>query len=82
MIEGETAPRYREFEASLRARDSRWGVRELRDVELEAVIPQARQDSSMLAILERSDARLVREPYAPAAKAGEPCRIIRLARFC
>jgi molybdopterin molybdotransferase len=49
---------------------------------LDAVIPQARQDSSMLAILERSDALLVREPYAPAAKAGEPCRIIRLARFC
>jgi molybdopterin molybdotransferase len=49
---------------------------------LAAVVPHARQDSSMLAILERSDALLVREPHAPAAAAGEPCRVIRLARFC
>ena len=49
---------------------------------LPGVVPHARQDSSMLAILERSDALLVREPHAPAAAAGEPCRIIRLARFC
>jgi molybdopterin molybdotransferase len=36
----------------------------------------------MLSILERSDALLVRPPHAPAVQAGEPCRIIRLARFC
>lgn len=40
------------------------------------------QDSSLLSILERSDALIVRPPHAPAARAGEPCRIIRLARFC
>jgi molybdopterin molybdotransferase len=42
----------------------------------------ARQDSSMLAILERSDALIVRAPHAPAAEAGESCRIIALERFC
>jgi molybdopterin molybdotransferase len=42
----------------------------------------ARQDSSMLAILERSDALIVRAPHAPAAEAGVSCRIIALERFC
>lgn len=36
VVDGETAPSNREFDASLRARDPRWGVRELRDVEREA----------------------------------------------
>jgi len=40
------------------------------------------QDSSMLGVLERSDALIVRAPNAPAAEAGAPCRIIRLDRFC
>jgi molybdopterin molybdotransferase len=40
------------------------------------------QDSSMLSILERSDVLVVRPPHAPATQAGEPCRIIRLDRFC
>ncbi|HEY8384241.1 MAG TPA: gephyrin-like molybdotransferase Glp [Microvirga sp.] len=44
--------------------------------------PHARQDSSMLSTLARSDALLVRKPRAPAARAGEPCRIIRLDRLC
>ena len=44
--------------------------------------PHLLQDSSMLSILERSDALLVRPPHAPLAMAGEPCRIIRLERFC
>ncbi len=44
--------------------------------------PHLVQDSSMLSILERSDALLVRPPHAPAASAGEPCRIIRVGRFC
>ncbi|MCE4223979.1 molybdopterin molybdotransferase MoeA [Methylobacterium sp. C25] len=39
---------------------------------------ETRQDSSMLAVLGRSEALLIREPHAPAARAGEPCRIIRL----
>jgi molybdopterin molybdotransferase len=37
------------------------------------------QDSSMMSALAASDCLLVREPYAPAAKAGSPCAIIRLA---
>jgi molybdopterin molybdotransferase len=45
-------------------------------------LPHARQDSSMLAVLERSDALVVRPPHAGAARDGDPCRIIRLARFC
>ena len=33
VVDGETAPSNRAFDASLRARDPRWGVRELREVE-------------------------------------------------
>ncbi|EIM29692.1 molybdopterin molybdotransferase MoeA [Microvirga lotononidis] len=51
-------------------------------VMLPVAMPHLLQDSSMLSILERSDALLVRPPHAPAAVAGEPCRIIRLDRFC
>lgn len=36
VVDGDTAPSNREFDASLRARDPRWGVRELREVEREA----------------------------------------------
>src|SRR5215208_2330089 len=39
------------------------------------------QDSSMLTTLARADALLVRPPHAPQARAGDPCRIIRLERF-
>ncbi|MBQ0822956.1 molybdopterin molybdotransferase MoeA [Microvirga terrae] len=49
---------------------------------LPVATPHLLQDSSMLSILERSDALLVRPPHAPAATAGEACRIIRLDRFC
>jgi molybdopterin molybdotransferase len=41
--------------------------------------PAPVQDSSMLAPLAQADCLLVRAPHAPAAKAGEPCSIIRLA---
>ena len=40
-----------------------------------------RQDSSMVAVLARSDVLVVRPPRAPAASAGETCRVIRLDRF-
>jgi molybdopterin molybdotransferase len=40
------------------------------------------QDSSMLGVLARSDALLVRAPDAPSQKAGTPCRIIRLRDYC
>lgn len=38
----------------------------------------SRQDSAMLHILARSEALIMRPPHAPSARAGEPCRIIRL----
>jgi molybdopterin molybdotransferase len=41
-------------------------------------MPQPLQDSSLLTELTRSQALLIREAGAPAAKAGEPCRILRL----
>jgi molybdopterin molybdotransferase len=44
--------------------------------------PHARQDSSMLGILARSDALIVRPAHAPPAGAGKACRIIRIERFC
>lgn len=52
-----------------------------RTIDLDVATPQAKQDSSMLGILARSDALIVRPPLAPPAQQGEPCRIIRLARF-
>ena len=36
------------------------------------------QDSSMLQILARSDALIIREPHAPAAEAGASCRVLML----
>jgi molybdopterin molybdotransferase len=49
---------------------------------LPVATPHKAQDSSMLGIVTRSDALLVRPPHASEAAAGEPCRIIRLDRFC
>ncbi|WP_112663352.1 gephyrin-like molybdotransferase Glp [Microvirga flavescens] len=46
------------------------------------VRPHPVQDSSMLCQLAQSDVLLIRPPHAPAARAGDPCRIIRLERFC
>ena len=43
--------------------------------------PIADQDSSLAKALARADALLVREPGAPPAAAGAPCRIIRLAQL-
>jgi molybdopterin molybdotransferase len=42
------------------------------------VRPLPVQDSSMLGILARADALLVRPPHAPAARAGDACDIVRL----
>jgi molybdopterin molybdotransferase len=36
------------------------------------------QDSSMVYLLAQADCLVIREPYAPAARAGEPCRILKL----
>jgi molybdopterin molybdotransferase len=40
--------------------------------------PAPVQDSSMLAPLAAADCLVVREPHAPAAAAGNPCRVLRL----
>lgn len=40
--------------------------------------PFPEQDSSLLGVLARADCLLVREPGAPAAQKGDPCRILRL----
>ena len=40
--------------------------------------PVTRQDSSLLANLAAAQALVVRAPFAPAAKAGSPCEILRL----
>jgi molybdopterin molybdotransferase len=41
--------------------------------------PVTKQDSSLLANLAAAQALLIRAPFAPAAKAGTPCEILRLA---
>jgi len=38
------------------------------------------QDSSMMTPLAKADCLVIREPYAPATKAGEQCSIMRLPR--
>ncbi|MCB1478145.1 MAG: molybdopterin molybdotransferase MoeA [Rhodobiaceae bacterium] len=40
--------------------------------------PFSRQDSSMLAALGRADALVIRPPHAPAAQAGDVCRVLRM----
>ncbi|MFA6266988.1 MAG: gephyrin-like molybdotransferase Glp [Pseudolabrys sp.] len=41
--------------------------------------PVPHQDSSLMAPLARAGCLLIREPHAPAAKAGNRCRILKLA---
>jgi molybdopterin molybdotransferase len=36
------------------------------------------QDSSMLRVLADSNCLVIREPHAPAARAGETCRVLRM----
>jgi molybdopterin molybdotransferase len=38
------------------------------------------QDSSMLALLAKADCLVIREPFAPPAASGSPCRIVKLDR--
>ncbi len=42
--------------------------------------PFSAQDSSMMAPLAMSDCLVLRAPYAPAAKAGTPCEILKFER--
>jgi molybdopterin molybdotransferase len=43
-------------------------------------MPFPLQDSSMMAPLAKADCLVIREPYAPAAKAGSACVMVRLDR--
>jgi molybdopterin molybdotransferase len=50
-----------------------------RDAEARPVAtPASRQDSSMLRVLAQSNCLIIREPHAPAVRAGEPCRVLRI----
>ena len=40
--------------------------------------PASRQDSSMLRVLADSNCLVIREPHAPAAMAGDVCRVMRV----
>jgi molybdopterin molybdotransferase len=40
--------------------------------------PFKAQDSSMMQALAKADCLVVREPFAPALRAGAPCRIVKL----
>ena len=46
---------------------------------LPVATPFGRQDSSMLRVLAQSHGLIIRPAHAPEARAGDPCRIIRLA---
>ncbi|MCB1487016.1 MAG: molybdopterin molybdotransferase MoeA [Bauldia sp.] len=48
------------------------------ETRLPSVIPLPVQDSAMLSVLADASCLLIRPPHAPSAKAGDPCRIIRL----
>ena len=46
----------------------------------EIATPFPIQDSSMMVPLAKADCLLIREAYAPAAKAGSRCRIVKFER--
>jgi len=48
------------------------------EVGLPFATPFEQQDSSLLRVLAMADCLLIREPHAPTAEAGDPCRILRL----
>jgi molybdopterin molybdotransferase len=50
----------------------------LQDTGLPLANPVPVQDSSMLSALAAADCLLIREPHAPASKAGAPCSVLRL----
>jgi molybdopterin molybdotransferase len=45
---------------------------------LPVATPFPAQDSSMMQALAKANCLVVREPFAPALRAGEPCRIVKL----
>jgi len=68
--------------APLNANDSRQDYLRATLTPCEGSLPVAHpfeaQDSSLLRILAQAQCLIVREPEAPPAKAGDPCKIIRL----
>ena len=71
--------------ASLPQNDGRQDYMRARLIRSGATMPQAipgqRQDSSLLKALSDADCLIIRAPHAPAAVAGDPCRIIELQAF-
>ncbi len=67
--------------AALKANDQRQDYMRatltLRDDGTPVAVPHALQDSSMLRVLAQAQCLVIREPNAPAAAAGEACRILR-----
>ncbi len=45
---------------------------------LPVITPEAAQDSSMISVMARAGALLIREPFAPPAPAGAAIRFLRL----
>ena len=69
------------FGGPVGANDQRQDYMRASVVETDGVLvatPSAVQDSSMLRILSDARALVIREPFAPAAPAGDPCRILML----
>ncbi|WP_187971751.1 gephyrin-like molybdotransferase Glp [Aquibium microcysteis] len=69
------------FGGPVAANDLRQDYMRARVVETDGVLvatPSPVQDSSMLRILAEAGALVIREPFAPAAVAGDPCRLLML----
>lgn len=69
------------FGGPVAANDQRQDYLRARVAEVDGVLvatPSPVQDSSMLRILAEAGALVIREPFAPAAAAGDPCRILML----
>jgi molybdopterin molybdotransferase len=68
--------------SALRANDSRKDFLRAklapREEGLPIATPFEQQDSSLLTVLSMADCLLLRDPHAPAAEAGDTCRILRL----
>ncbi|RST87845.1 molybdopterin molybdenumtransferase MoeA [Aquibium carbonis] len=69
------------FGGPVAANDQRQDYMRARVVEADGQIvatPSAVQDSSMLRTLADAGALVIREPFAPAARTGDPCRLLML----
>lgn len=69
------------FGGPVAANDQRQDYMRARVVETDGRLiatPSSLQDSSMLRTLADAGALVIREPFAPAARAGDPCRLLML----